>query len=136
MAGDFRCETIDPDDPDGPKTAVIFPAFLTMAYYKYHPVRYENLRAAKWVLEHPLRIFRGVREYNEPDWLCYVGKPREWYIKENTKEPFPEDKLFAVYVNSRKCVYECRGEIAAKDDSLCPDDWENRYGELIWKSTS
>lgn len=135
MAGDFLCKTIDPEAPDGAKISAIFPAGLTLAYYKYHPVRYENLRAAKWVLEHPLRIFRGVREYNEPDWLCYVGRPKQWYTKEDVIEEFPKDRLFAVYLNSKMYVYECRAEVAAEDDPLCPDDWANRYGELIWIST-
>ncbi len=26
-----------------------------------------------------------------------------------------------------------RAEKAASDDPLCPDDWQNRYGGLIWK---
>jgi hypothetical protein len=135
LADDFACKTIDPNDPNGPRIEVIFPGSLTLRYYKYAPVRYWNLIAAKHVLELPERIFWGVREYNEGGW-CYVGKPAEWYVRENVKAPFPGNKVFAVYINPLMRVYECRAEYAAEDDRLCPVDWENRYRGLIWKSTS
>lgn len=135
MAADFICKTIDPTNPAGPAIDAIFPADLTLRYYKYSPVRYWNLIAAKYVLEHTERIFFGVREYNEGGW-CYTGHPAEWYIRENVTAPFPKDKVFTVYLNPNMRVYECRAEYAAADDPLCPVDWQNRYRGLIWKSIS
>ena len=106
-----------------------------MRYYKYSPVRYWNLIAAKFVLEYPQRIFWGVREYNEGGW-CYTARPQEWFVKESIKAPFPKDTVFAVYLNPNLRVYECRAEYAADDDPMCPIDWRNRYRGLVWKSTS
>ncbi len=134
MADNFACETINPVDPAGPKVDAVFPGSYTLRLYKYSPVDYQNLRAAKHVLENPKRIFCGVREFNEGGW-CYVGRPSEWHIKERHVVPFPEDKVFAVYLNPRLFVYECRAEYAAEDDPLCPINWTTRYRGLIWKST-
>lgn len=135
MADDFACRAINPNNPTGEKVDAIFPGFYTTRLYKYSPVAFENLRAAKYVLENPKRIFFGVREFNEGGW-CYTGRPVEWFIKERTVVPFPDGKIFAVYLNPRRQVYECRAEYAANDDPLCPIQWQERYRGLIWKSTS
>jgi hypothetical protein len=64
------------------------------------------------------------------------GKPKTWKIREHDTAAFPDNLIFAVYLNSRFVIYECRAEIADKDDNDCPEDWENRYGALIWKNIS
>jgi len=135
LAGNFACKTIDPNNPTGSKVDVIFPGDYTLHLFKHSPVDYENLRAAKHVLENTDRIFFGVREFNEGGW-CYTGRPDEWYIRERVVAPFPKDKVFAVYVNPNMRVYECRAEYVADDDALCPLNWQTRYRGLTWKSTS
>ena len=135
VAADFTCRTIDPNNPTGPKVDAIFPAGYTLRLFKYSPVDYENLRAAKYVLENTKRIFFGVREFNEGGW-CYTGYPLEWYIRQATVVPFPKGKVFAVYLNPNMWVYECRAEYAAKDDVSAPLNWQTRYRGLTWKSTS
>ncbi len=131
MVTDISCKTLNPVDPDGPKLDAIFPAGYTTKLYKYWPVDFDNLRAAKFVLENTERIFFGVRKFTEGGW-CYTGRPTEWYIKEGIEVPFPPDKVFAVYMNSRMHVYECRAECADNQDPLCPVGWQTRYGGLTW----
>ena len=126
---------INPSDPTGAKIDAMIPANLILNYFKFHPVRYENLVAAKYVLENPKRIFSGIRQFNEGGW-CFTGKPKLWKVREDVTAAFPDNFVFAVYLNSRFVIYECRAEIADTNDSYCPEDWENRYGALIWKSTS
>jgi hypothetical protein len=135
MAKDYACKVIDPRNPQGSQVNAIFPLDLALRYYRSSPVRYENLRAAKYVLEHTQRIFSGVREFNQGGW-CYTGRPTEWCIKERVTAPFPPEKVFAVYLNPNMRVYECRAEYSAKDDPLCPLNWQERYRGLIWRSTS
>jgi len=135
MASDFCIDIIDPNNPTGSKIQAVIPHRLILRYYKYFPVRYENLRAAKHVLDNPRRIFSGVRQFNEGGW-CFTGRPAVWYVKMDVCVSFPENLVFSVYLNSRMYVYESRAENAAVDDSLCPEGWEDRYGALIWKSTS
>ena len=135
MAADYACKTIDPKNPTGAKIDVIFPGAYTLRLYKDSPVDYENLRAAKYVLENPKRVFFGVRVFNQGGW-CYTGRPAEWCIKERVIVPFPKDKVFAVYVSLRMYVYECRSEYIDPNDALCPVDWQKRYRGLTWKSTS
>lgn len=134
MAADFACKTIDPSNPTGPKVDAIFPGDYTLRLYKYSPVDYENLRAAKYVLEHTERVFFGVREFNEGGW-CYTGRPSEWLIKEGVAAPFPDNMIFAVYMNPNMRIYECRAEYVADDDARCPKNWQKRYRGLTWKNT-
>jgi len=134
MPNDYFLEVIDPNNPKGNKAKARLPHRLYMNYFKYHPVRYENLRATKYVLEHTARIFYGVRRFNEGGW-CYTGRPESWCIREGVTAPFPTNLVYAVYLNSRLAIYEARAENAAQDDTLCPADWQNRYGGLTWKST-
>jgi hypothetical protein len=136
LAADYECETIDPNNPTGPKVKAIFPADYTLRLYKYSPVDYENLRAAEHVLKNPKRIFFGVRAFNDGDWWCYTGRPTEWCIREGLVVPFPKDKVFAVYLSPRLRVFECRAEYVDRDDPLCPVDWQTRYRGLTWPSTS
>jgi hypothetical protein len=135
VARDFLLKTVDPRDPLGPKIDVIFPGAYTLRLFKDSPVDYENLRAAKHVLENPERIFFGVREFNEGGW-CYTSRPADWFIRERIVVPFPLDLVFAVYLNPNLRVYECRAEYAAQDDRLCPANWQKRYRGLVWKNTS
>jgi hypothetical protein len=131
MSADYACLAIDPNDPDGPRIEVVFPARYTLGLYKHAPVDFENLRAAKYVLENTARLFYGVREFSEGGW-CYTGRPQAWYIKERIEAPFPRTLVFAVYVNERMRVFECRAEVAAEDDPMSPKGWRTRYRGLIW----
>lgn len=131
----YEQETIDPGNPSGPKIKVIIPHYIYERAYKYNPVKYENLRAVKEVLENPQRIFWGIREHAEGGW-CYVGKPRQLYVKENTIIDFPEDKVFAVYINPRFVVFDWCLEYIDKSNEMSPEGWQERYRSLVWKSTS
>ena len=77
MAKDWCTGTINPNDPDGQRISVTIPAQVIENYYTFHPVRFENLRCAKCVLEKPLRIFAGIRQWNEGGW-CFTGRPESW----------------------------------------------------------
>src|SRR5438132_894982 len=103
MAKDFFTKIINPDDPKGPRVDAVIPYRLILTYYKYYPVRYENFRAARHVLENPERIFTGIRQFNEGGW-CFTGRPQRWYINETTNVPFPSHLVFAVYLNPRFIV--------------------------------
>jgi len=135
LADDFSVKTVNPFDPEGDRVEVVIPGDLITRQYKYSSVDWHNLRAVKFVLENPLRIFKGVRDY-ETGGYCYVGRPPEWHIREKVVVPFPKRLVYAVYVNPNMRLYEHRAEKAAADDPLCPVDWADRYGALLWKSTS
>ena len=97
-------------------------------------MKYENLCAVKDVFDHTNRIFWGTREHTDGGW-CYVGRPESWTIKPGCIVPFPSDKVFAVYVNERRILFEYGAEPADPDDPLSPIDWKERYRGKIWPST-
>ena len=135
MTRNYTYQTTNPTSPEGPKVDVVIPGDLILKLHKDNSVKYQNFETAKYVLDNPERIFSGVRQFNEGGW-CYVGCPAEWYIKERVCVPFPQDKIFAVYLNINMFLYEFRAEFRADDDSMCPKDWKNRYRGLVWKNTS
>jgi len=135
LAHTFSYPTINPLDPDGAKAEVIFEGNLALYWYKHLPVQYQNLQVVKEVLDNPKRIFSKIRPITRGGW-CYVGRPKIWYVAENCTASFPEDRVFAVFLNDRKVVYTFRAEFADGEDPLSPKDWKNRFGGLVWKSTS
>ena len=126
---------MNPVDPTGPKILATIPHSLILHIYKYHPTQYENFRAAKFVLENPRRIFNGVRSMNRGGW-CFTGRPETWNITEKETSTFPDDLVFAVYLNDRYFVYEFRAEVSDRQDVDCPNGWKDRYAGKTWISTS
>jgi len=57
MGKDYVQKTIDPRNPEQGQAEVVIPYGLILNYYKFTPVRYLNLAAAKEVLEDPQRLF-------------------------------------------------------------------------------
>jgi hypothetical protein len=135
MGQNYIFQIVDPTNPTGPKIDAILPHGVYLNAFKYTPVVYENLRAAKFVLENPERVFSGIRAFNDGGW-CFTGRPAVWHVRETMTAPFPDNLVFAVYLNPGMRVYEWRAEEGAKNDPNCPLDWENRYNALIWKRIS
>ncbi|MCD4830746.1 MAG: hypothetical protein K8R02_02930 [Anaerohalosphaeraceae bacterium] len=131
----YEQETINPEHPEGLKIKVIIPHLVYLRAYKHDPVKYENLRGAKEVLENPKRIFWGIREHNDGGW-CYTGIPKKLYIKQSNAVDFPDGKVFAVYINPGLQVFDWTVEYADENDTMCPKDWKERYKSLIWKNIS
>ena len=121
-------------DATGVPTLAYIPKDIIQRFYTYEPVRYENFRAVKEVLEHPLAIFRGVRMLTVGGW-CYIGRPEKWCVSEGVFADFPQHLLFAVYLNPLMHVYEFRAESAENVDPV-RSLWRERFGELAWKHTS
>jgi hypothetical protein len=130
----YKINIINPENT-AQTTCAVIPYDVYLNAYKFMPVVYENLRAAKYVLENPYRIFAGIRRFNDGGW-CFTGRPDRWHIKESTMANFPDHLIFAVYLNPSLCVYEWRAEKADPDDPSSPEGWKDRYKALIWKHTS
>lgn len=133
--GNYYQEVIDPRNPLGPKIKVVIPHYIYNRAFKYNPVKYSNLMAAKEVLENPKRIFWGIREHNEGGW-CYVGLPTKLCVRPDEWIDYPDDKVFAVYVNSEMIVFDWITEYLDDENDMSPRGWKERYRSLIWKSTS
>ena len=106
---------------------------------KHWPHSFRNLQTAYEVLRNPNRIFSGLNRpfSNSSNMLCFAGKPKYWFVGEsNSNVPFPPGFVYLVFLNERKSLYEFRPEKADIEDSLSPEDFKNRFGELIWKKPS
>ena len=79
------------------------------------------------ILRQPTAIFKGVREEEEAEWLCYVGIPSVAYHPTGeSREPWPGE-VFLVFVNSERIAYTWRWEKADPRDRRLPVDYENRF---------
>lgn len=131
----YECDAIDPNNPSGAKIKIVIPHPVYLRYYKYSSVRYANLRCVKWVLENTERIFTGLRLFNRGGW-CYTGKPEKWCVREGVEAPFPDNKVFSVYVEPNFHFFESRSDPADANDPMSPVGWQDRFEGLIWKNTS
>ncbi len=102
--------------------------------------KFLNLSTVYEVTNNPNRIFSGLnRLYSDSsDRFCIVGKPKSWFVGESKsiEVPFPINLVYLVFLSERYSIFEFGAEKADKEDSLSPEGWRNRYGELIWKKTS
>lgn len=59
----------------------------------------------KEVLANPSRVFQGIREEGEDEWLCYCGIPKKAYHPDGTPKGPREDQVFLVCVNCDRVAY-------------------------------
>lgn len=111
------------------------PLELVRKYYKEDDPKFDNLQSAKEVLDHPMMLFAGVRRFNEGGW-CFVGHPRQHFIRRRVSAPMPPGRVFAVYLNPSLFLYEWRLEYVEDGHAPCPRDYRDRFERLVWKSTS
>jgi len=130
----FKVKIINPNNIDGPKVNAVFHEDY-IDHLRDYPVDFENLEAVVYVLKHPERIFRGIRQIRKGGW-CYTGTPKKFCVAEKVTAPFPKGFVLGVYMNPNMNVFEFRLETIAKDDPKCPKNWKQRYRGLIWKSDS
>lgn len=135
MTRSYSIHAINPTNPEGGKAEILIPGDLALHWYKYYPVTFQNLEAAREVLENPKRIFSGLRSLTEGGW-CYTGRPKQWCVAENVFAPLPPKLVYAVYINQRMYLYNHRSEEVDPDDVNSPKNWKDRFGGLVWRSTS
>ncbi|MCP4254046.1 MAG: hypothetical protein GY775_11680 [Candidatus Scalindua sp.] len=125
---------------DGKKTEIRIEREYYDRLLNYQPTNFLNLRTVHKVLNNPSRIFLGLnRLYSDSrNRVCVVGKPETWFIgkSKSIEAPFPSDLVYLVFLSERYSIFEFGPEKADKEDRLSPIDWQNRYGEVIWKMIS
>ena len=134
MTADFSFKIMDPAAPLGPKADCTIPGYLTERHYKCNPTKFNNLLMARTVLDAPLLVFEGVREFNEGGW-CFVGRPGQYYLREDVMVPLSDGRVFAVYLNPQLILYEWRLEYAQAPATPFPRGHADRYRRLAWQRT-
>lgn len=100
--------------------------------HKYQSVRYYNMLSIPEVLEKPTAIFKGLGRENFKEGLCYCGKPNHRYWDHTTTVPFPDDKIFLVFANSKKIIFDWRTEKEDHNNPGFPNGYATRFDDLIW----
>ena len=93
-------------------------------------------------LLHPRAIFQGIRfdedekhSCNSPGWLCYCGYPPIDFRFTGEETSPPPRKVFLVFVNEEKIVYNWGWDQADPDawdeGKYLPIDYQNRFQEQV-----
>jgi hypothetical protein len=110
-------------------------------------VKYDKKEAIKWhgvgrvrelielvppIVRNPKAVFRGVRDRVERRWLCYVGLPDCAYdrVSGHRIPPWP-GKVFLVFVNANRVVYNWRWDPADLDKPYLPEQYEIRFDKQL-----
>jgi hypothetical protein len=130
----YLVQTINPENPTGDKIDVIITEKNLDYWFAHKPVKFQNLiTCGKQVLANPKRIYRGLRELSEGGW-CYVGKPDTWFLTVDQEVPFPNNKVFALFVNDRMYLYDFVAELCDPEDPISIINWRTRFGGRVWSS--
>lgn len=83
-------------------------------------------------LESPKRIYQGIREEDEREWLCYCGKPEYRYHGVSGDQRVADAyEVFLVFVNADRVAYNWRWEKCDEEDALSPMDSESRFEKRV-----
>ncbi len=80
----------------------------------------------------PTRIYQGVREEDEQEWLCYCGMPDTRFEKSGREVKADESEVFPVFVNDERRVYAFAWERSEGPNSGVPIDWRNRFLRRVY----
>ena len=99
-----------------------------------HEIRYFNALLIPETLKNPIAIFKGLERDNHEDGWCYCGKPskRRQHWDETTTVPFPDGKIFLVFADKNRFVFNWRMEKENHYYSGLPKNFETRFGQTLW----
>jgi hypothetical protein len=94
-------------------------------------------------LKNPNAIFEGLRfdedelrSCSSPGWLCYAYHPARKYNNEGQTLATPKGRIFLVFVNDDRVVYnwtwENADENALANGKYLPADYENRFSRQVY----
>lgn len=138
MTRSFYVEIIDPLNPGGPPVEATIPDFLIAREYKRSDARYANFEVVHLVLREPSRIYRGLREWNHNHW-CFVGRPEFWHLEDKAtgtvrRLPFPQDLIYAVYLNDRYFVHGFGPRDAEPPGGTHIANSDQHFGGVQWSA--
>lgn len=128
---DWKLSAFNPID--GQQWTVIVPAtHIAMTWRRGVGPTRELALLVPHVLLHPTAVFRGLRDRESSEWLCYVGLPPNAYDYRNGQRvaPWPGE-VYLVFVNSERAVYTERWERSASDNPELPEGYETRFAERL-----
>jgi hypothetical protein len=128
----YDVEALNPHGQTAATWTVLVPVSLVRHWLKESEVDFQNLKhLVPAILRAPVAVFEGVRDYEEGGY-CYLGKPTDWYVKPRCLVPFPKDRIFAVYVNPMRRLYDIQAEKTEPGSMYRPEGWKERYEALLW----
>lgn len=141
-------KAFDPYDPEGEAWDLLVSCGLERKFQgQIFKVKELAITVAQTILK-PIQVCSGLRDDFTPteqsdEWLCYISKPGIRFVhvvgkpgKPNEAYPQPTDRLFMVFVNEKRVIYNWRWEMADHQNPNCPIDDELRFDQVLWKARS
>jgi hypothetical protein len=126
---------LDGKNPDGDGDVTFRIAKKQVDHFREHgPAHmYHALKSVQEVLKAPSVIFEGLKRPDKENGLCYCGTPRR-YLNEDIEAPPPPGKVFTVYIDKNRVIFEWRWDKADEFQPNFPKDPKHRFDKLKWKA--
>lgn len=117
--GDGVFDALDPQD-GGVWNLRVTPKFLE----RCRRVSNGELKTLAETVPHccqsPTRIYQGIREEHEHEWLCYCAQPTHYFTEHGAKKETQDDDIFLVFVNGDRRVFGFAWEKSESPNSGIP----------------
>jgi hypothetical protein len=129
---------LDPYEPSGLKSRPIglersqIDALLREDGTINDKVRLGRLVLAQEVTTDPIVVFKDWKRPGQEDGVCYCGRPKRDYRGPSVETPAPPNMVFCVFVKASGKMTAWRWEVQDPDAPDFPEDWKNRFGEILW----
>lgn len=94
-----------------------------------------NVQNVPFAVAKPCAIFKGLERGGHENSYCYVAKPRRRFISDTVNVVIGEEWVFLVFVTPTFEIFDWRFERADTRHKEYPEKYEERFKELVWKSS-
>jgi len=84
------------------------------------------------VLKAPMAIFEGLEREGFEKGLCFTGKTDRYRLRQAVETPFPRGKVFAIYMDKSRFIFEWRLEREDPEHDGHPVRWTQRFTRRLW----
>lgn len=133
----YRLKALDPLDNPGVQTRVIGLEDGQMKALNdgQHDVKLSRIQLAAEVAQDPVAVFQDWKRPEHEDGLCYVGRPSHDFRGVEIETPPPPNMVFLVYTKPSGKITDWRWEKADPNNPDFPEDYQTRFGRLVWPKT-
>jgi len=91
-----------------------------------------GLETVPVVLREPKAIFEGLQREGFENGLCFTGKTDRYWVRQSVETPFPPGRVFAIYMDESRFIFEWRLEQEDAEHDGHPVRWTRRFARRLW----